>query len=161
MDYNKSESNTSESKDDHRIEMLWDGKHEELLNSWKKQMLINAKKHNNKAKIYKKLYIIFGIMSMIFPIIVSGLNENVIFDIDSRIISFVMIWIGILNGTILLFNFSKLTTLHSESENKYENLCLDIECELFKKKVDRIASDVFLNTVRLKYENLKTVSPSI
>tara|TARA_R110002126_G_scaffold72403_4_gene181041 strand:- start:465 stop:950 length:486 start_codon:yes stop_codon:yes gene_type:complete len=161
MDYNKSESNNSVSKDDYRVEMLWTSKHDKLLLSWSKQMVINSDKHNNKSKIYKKLYIIFGVLTMIFPIIISGLNENVIFDIDSRIISFIMIWVGILNGITLFFNFSKMTTLHSESSNKYENLCLDIEAELFKKKIHRIQSDVFLNTIRLKYESLKTIAPSI
>jgi len=144
--------------DPDRKELLWEKREEKLLHKWKDDMIVKSKKHYLKSKKFKKLYLVFGCITIIIPLILSGIIDM---DIHPYVISFLMIFSGVMSGVSTFINFGKKFQSHSEFDNRYNGLALEIESELRKPKKNRIACDVFLERARLTYSNLDTQAPMI
>ena len=141
-----------------RRELFWESREEKLLHGWKDDMIVKSKKHYLRSKKFKKLYLVFGCITIFIPLILSGIIDM---DIHPYVISFLMIFSGMVSGLSTFINFGKKFQAHSEFDNKYSGLALEIESELRKPKKNRIACDVFLERMRLTYGNLDMQAPMI
>jgi hypothetical protein len=141
-----------------RTEMMWTERPEKQLATWKKEIDLKSKHHNKVGKKNKKLYIITGIPSIIIPLIIAGLNGVV--DIMPITISILMICSSVISTISSFINFGKKSQVHLEYDSKYDELSLIIELELCKKKIDRIACDVFLERIFNRYNALNSAAPT-
>ena len=140
-----------------RTEMLWTEKPEKQLSSWKKEIDLKSKHHNKIGKKNKKLYTATGIPSIVIPLVIAGLNGIV--DILPITISILMICSSVISTIASFMNFGKKSQVHFDYDSKYNELSLIIELELCKKKIDRIACDVFLERIFQKYNALNSSAP--
>lgn len=150
---------TGSRDDDNRKELLWEHREEELLEKWKDEMYDNSKLHRKSGKKYKKLYVIFGVPATLIPIIMSGLTVPL--EDYPLTQSLLMITTGILVGISTFFNLGKRFAQHFEYENRYGELAREIEKELKKPKRHRLACDVYMERVYLKYSGLNARAPVV
>lgn len=149
---------SNDSKDDeHRKELLWENREEELLLKWKNEMYENSSQHRKSGKRFKKLYAIFGVPATLIPIIMSGLTPQL--EDYPLAQSLLMITTGTLVGISTFFNLGKRFTQHFEYEHRYDELAREIEKELNKPKRHRLACDVYMERIYMKYSGLNASAP--
>lgn len=156
----KIENKYSDSVDDeNRTELLWGSKQEDLLNEWCKKCIITSKSHDIKSKMFKKCHILFSIPSIIIPISISGLTEQL--QIYPEVQSLAMIGVGIISGVNSFFDFSKKEERHSQYTNLYTELYNEIRSELSKPKKHRVACDMYLERVKNRLNFLRQSAPDL
>lgn len=67
----------------------------------------------------------------------------------------------IVNGIYGFFKFGQRSTQHYMYSAKYSDIITDIDTELIKKKQFRINADLFVATIKMKYDNLIFGEPII
>ena len=150
----------SGSKDDpNRREMLWEPREEQYLKKIILECDSQSRLHRRKGKLFKKLYMTFGVPSILIPIVLSGITEEI--KHHPLLNSMLLMSAGIISGISGFFNFGRKYQEHFEFENKYSGLSQEIENELTKPKKNRVAVDVYLERVRLKYCNLNNHAPDV
>lgn len=150
---------SSNSKDDeHRKELLWESREEELLKDWMEEMKINSIKQGKKARQTKKLYALVGVPATLIPIVLSGLTS---LEIEPLVNSLLMITTGSLIGISTFFNLGKKFAQHFEYEHKYDELARELEKELKKPKRHRIACDVYMEKIYMTYNGLNARAPAV
>jgi hypothetical protein len=142
-----------------RKELLWETRIEDIVNKWASDSLKRAELHTHKAERNKKLYAIFSMPGIIIPIILSGVSSIIV--CNGLIYSIAMMFVGIISGIAAFYNFGKKSELNFNYADKYFRLSTDVESELSKHKVDRIACDVYLEKTRLMYSNLCSSAPNL
>jgi hypothetical protein len=142
-----------------RREVLWSVRIEDLCNKWKNDCLIRTKRHDLKAKIFKRRFAIFALPAIVLPLVMSGLS-NVLVEYP-LISSSGMAITAILTGINTFYNNAKRELQHFEYSAKFFKLSIDVERELAKKKRDRLAADVFLERVSMDYNNLAFNAPPL
>ena len=150
----------SGSKDDpNRREMLWEAREEDYFKKIIDECNQQGKLHRRKGKLFKKLYMTFGVPTILIPIILSGITE----EIKHRPLlnSMLLMSTGIISGISGFFNFGRKYQEHFDFENKYNGLSQEIETELTKPKKNRVAVDIYLERIRLKYSNLNNHAPDV
>ncbi len=146
------------SKDDEsRKELLWEDREETLLNTWKDEMGVLSRKHRAAGKKYKAMYNVLGVPATLIPIVLSGVTEY----IHPPVQSFLMIIAGTLVGLSTFFNLGKRFTQHFEYEHTYDELARELEKELRKPKRHRVACDVYMERIYLKYTMHNNNAPNI
>jgi len=144
--------------DINRKELLWESREEDLLKKWAIQMKENSIAHGKKARSTKKLYALFGLPSTLIPITLSGLSS---LHIDPLTNSLLMILTGSLIGISTFFNLGKKFSTHFEYEHKYSELSMELEKELRKPKKHRLACDVYMEKIYMKYNGLNERAPAV
>jgi len=152
-------SNSGSKDDENRKELLWEHREEELLTKWKDELYGNSKQHRKSGKKFKKLYAIFGVPATLIPIIMSGLTNQL--EDYSLTQSLLMITTGTLVGISTFFNLGKRFAQHFEYEHRYDELAREIEKELKKPKRHRLACDVYMEKIYLKYSGLNARAPIV
>jgi hypothetical protein len=143
--------------DPDRRELLWEQREEILLHKWKNEMHSNAVQHRISGRFYKRLYVIFGLPSVLIPIIIGSLSEPL--KEFSTTKSLLMILCGLLTGITTFFNLGKRYTDHGHYEHMYTELARSIESELSRPKAFRQPCDVYLEKIRLRFGNLNNQAP--
>lgn len=152
--------NSIPSEDDHtRKELPWETRGEKILLNWYEDCKKRSKAHDLKGKRYKNHYAVFGIPSILIPIILGGVSSIV--PCNSIIYSLGMMTSGLFSGTNLFFNFGKQTACHQQFSAKYFELSTEIESELSKPKRFRVACDVYIERIKNKYNSLCTQAPNL
>jgi len=159
-DHNTTESNASDSIDNlNRLELLWEHREELVIETFAKDCIDRSLKHSIKAEKMKKLNISFTIPTFSIPIILSGLSEILT---DHVIINnILLISVGILSGTQALLKFGEKYQRNSLYSNLFKELSDEISVEISKPKKHRVACDVYLERIRLKYSNLVNQAPDL
>ena len=138
---------------------MWERREGNFLHNIIVDCNTQSKLHRRKGKLFKKLYTIFGVPTMLIPVVLSGLTDQL--HEYKLTQSLLMIATGVLSGISQFFNFGRKYQQHFDFENKYSGLAGDIETELVKPKAFRIACDVYLEKIRLLYSNLNDNAPLV
>jgi len=156
----RSDSNehSNSDKDVTRIDEKYNNENEQLLRKWGNDALETSKLHGKKARRYKTLYNLFGLPSCLIPIILSVIEPYLEFKI---LFSILLCIVGILNGILIFFDFSKKTILHFEYEAKYSDYSLNMDAILAKKKQFRQPFDVVLTQSMMEMIHLSDSAPPI
>ena len=153
-------SESSESKDDtERKELLWTGKQEQILKEWKAEMIQRSEFHGLKGRKYRKLYNLFGLPSVIIPIVLSALSDTLKKENYDLINALLLLSAGVFAGVNAFLNFGKKFANHIEFENRYDELARRIDKELAKPKKNRLACDVYMEKIQLRYSSLNVRAP--
>jgi len=150
-------SNKSSEDDINRKELLWENREEIQILKWKEIMILKKNNHNNNGKLNKKLYYIFGIPTIIIPLILGSLNGVV--ELNEITFTFLMIANSIVAGLNTFMNFSKKSRLHFEFSSKYAEVIVDIDKELSIPKAHRLAADVFIEQIVCKFNSMNNYAP--
>jgi hypothetical protein len=145
--------------DSYRKELLWEHREERLVVEWALDCKSKSKAHDIQSKRYKKLYAVFGVPSIFIPIILGGVSSFV--ACNSLAYSLGMMTTGLFAGIGIFFNFSKKQAEHCEYENKFLELALDVDMEMAKPKRHRVACDVFMERIKLRYTGLIDQQPNL
>jgi hypothetical protein len=138
--------------DENRKELLWEKREERLLLKWVEDMRKRSAVHDKLGRKNKILYSVFGIPSVLIPIVIGGLTP--ILECNTLVYSVGMIVTGLFTATNVFFNFSKKTHQHFESQKKMFELANDIETELSKPKRFRVECSVYMERIKLSYNLL-------
>lgn len=145
-----------------RSEMSWNENIEELLRKWSGECEYMSKQHYEASKKKKKLYYIMQLPIISIPFILGFVgtlyeNEHYLKYITSCGNTF----LGILSGTNAFLNYSKCYIEHENASNRYDEISMEIESILTKRKRYRVAADVTVEKYQQKIESLNKFSISI
>lgn len=145
-----------------RPEESWNENTEELLRKWSGECEYMSKQHYEASKKKKKLYYIMQLPIISIPFILGFVatlyeNEHYLKYITSCGNTF----LGILSGTNAFLNYSKCYIEHENASNRYDEISMEIESILTKRKRYRIAADVTVEKYQQKIESLNKFSISI
>lgn len=144
-----------------RVELMWERSEETLLRQWLDESLSKSKQHGSTANKKKRYYKVFGSISVILPIIFTGLSQLKL-DLQYPLIPTIgFICTGVISGLLAFFNFASLYQKHNEYESKYYDYSNMIKSELCKPRHSRIACDVFLKECQLKLSTLHESAPDL
>lgn len=145
-----------------RAEMPWTKKTEDLLDLWKIDIKRSHKMHDKSGYHYKHLRKVWGIPAIILPGVMSPISA-VFAETDwikyVNMSAFVLV--AIFAGIDGFFSFSTRKEQHFNHSSRYDELTTIIEGELYKSKKFRVQADVFLTSIRLKYNHLNSTAPII
>jgi len=162
--YEKPEHSISSSQDNlDREEMLWTSKIEQIFNHWALECKELGKLHNSYGRKHKCLYHMFGIPSVVIPVVMASVNQILGDDNDVSIIlnSIGYLLTGTFTGITTFLNFSSKSEKHYYTEIRYNELYTDIQSLLIKPKRNRIAADIALEQYKLRFEHINEYAPDI
>ena len=152
------EDNSISSKDDpNRKELLWEKREEDVVRKWVKEMREQAKKHYKAGKKHKILHEWITIPSILIPVISSGLTP--LLQPYPYVSTGLMLTVGVLTGINGFYGFASKKERHLNYEGLYSVLSTEIEKELCKPKKNRIACDVYLESISMKKTQLDLSAP--
>ena len=143
--------------DEHRKELLWEKREEELIMKWIADCKVRSKKHSTKAKEYKIKYACIGLPSILIPIVLGGLSP--VIQCHTLEYSLVLMSSGLFSGIGMFFNFGKKQVEHNTYSNQFFKFIKEVEAELSKPKSHCIACDVYIEKVKNEYNSLVLASP--
>ena len=150
-------------------EERWTDEIEVLLKEWKTKTEKLSDLHDQAGYIVKSRYYIITIPSIIIPLVV-GFVTQVIPEADlddcnkpvtERINSAVLMFSGILNGLMALFDYSGLYEKHFQTSARYNDITNRIESELARKKKYRVPPDVFTTEMKCQIDNVNDSGPEM
>lgn len=145
--------------DDNRKELPWELREEKLLLKWCDDCKKRSIEHDLKGKKNKVKFSIFGIPSILIPIVLGGVASIV--PCHSIVYSLGMMGSGLFSGISMFFNFGKKEASHFEYMNKFFELSNEIDSELSKPKRFRVACDVYVEKIKQEYNSLCKHSPTL
>ena len=149
---------SNSSKDDpNRKELLWEKREEDVVRNWVKEMKEQAKKHYKAGKKHKRLHEWITVPSILIPVISSGLTP--LLQPYPYVSTGLMLTVGVLTGVNGFYNFASKKEKHLNYEGLYSVLSTEIEKELCKPKKNRIACDVYLESISMKKTQLDLSAP--
>jgi len=159
IDYSRSISNDNENRE----EMIWTTKIEKIFLHWSLECKESAKKHNQYAKRTRCYYYLFGIPSVIIPVVMASVNQVLGDKHETSIIinSVGYLLTGTFTGISTFLNFSSKYEKHFYTEIRYNELYTDIQSLLIKPKRNRIAADVAIEQFKLRFEHINEYAPDI
>lgn len=160
IDMNKREHTPPSSIDDeNRKELLWEKREEKILRSWCEDCKNRSLRHDVKGKKNKIKFGLFGVPTMLIPIVLGGVSSIV--PCHSLLYSLGMMGTGLFSGIAMFFNFGKKEQEHFEYVNRFFELSNEIEAELSKPKRHRIACDVYMEKIKQEYNKCCSSSPTL
>ena len=149
----------SSEDNDQRKELLWEKREEDLIKSWSLDCVTRSVLHNKKARENKIKFGIFGLPTVLIPIILGGISSLI--PCNSLTSSIILMFAGLFSGITMFFNFGRKQEEHNNTSNKIFELHTDISSELSKPKYYRIACDVYLEQIKNRYNSIVILSPDI
>ena len=151
---------SSQSQDDsQRKELLWEEREEILLEEWRENMETQSKKHRIKGDKFKQLYKVFGIPAILIPIVLSSLSSQL--EGSPLINSLCLLLAGVCSGISNFLNFGRLYSEHYNYEQLYDEMANELKKELSKPKRHRVACDVYMERVYMRYSALNQGAPNV
>lgn len=145
--------------DENRKELLWEKREEKVMCKWCEDCKYRSIQHGKKGKKKKFLFGLFGIPTMLIPIVLGGVSSIV--PCHSLVYSLGMMGTGLFSGISMFFNFGKKEQLHFEYENRFFELSNEIDSELSKPKKHRVACDVYMEKIKQEYNKCCSQSPTL
>ncbi len=145
------------SVDDERKELLWEEREEVFILKLANEAEEKRLQHKVAGKRFKVKHKIFGSLSVLLPIVFTGLTQMEFEYIDT--IGFMVS--GVFSGICAFFQFAVLMERHLEYSEKYSEYHIAITAELAKPKSSRIACDVYMTRCELLFNGLNRSAPDV
>lgn len=146
--------------DNQREEMSWNENIQNLLTKWSMECGEISEKHYKASKQKKKIYYILQFPIICLPFILSFSSsfygENTVYN--TYISSIGNLFLGVLSGFTMFINYGIKYVQHEIASNRYNEICIDIESILVKRKKYRIAADITLERFTQRIESLNKYS---
>lgn len=156
------------------MEEPWNDEHEKFLKNVRKEAYKQAKDHKHCGFTYQCWYNLFGLPTVIIPILMTPFNmifaqqkyddcddETQIMSTAEYINAFSFLVIGIFTSITQFFKFAERYQLHFQFENVYNDIKTDIDTELVKSRKFRSPCDVFIAKIQMRMDHADKMSPVI
>ena len=158
IDMKGSEINNEEYRKDEK----WSDKHEKLVNKWLKIAQENSIAHNVAGKNHKCKHVIFGLPSVILPIIFSPVCIALDGDISLPYVSMAgFITSGLFGAVDKFFDFSGNHQKHMDYSARYSDIISDIEYEMAKERQYRTDPDQWTMRIQGKLDYTSGSAPDL
>ncbi len=145
---------------DRRLDLPWTEEIEQELMSIRADCLDTASKHENARNRCKCRYTLFGLPSMLIPLITGGIGSYITVEYE-YVRSIALIATAVNTTIVQFFNFGQKQSRHNESAGRYAELADTIKMELSKPVMFRISCDVFMERVFVKLQNINSTAPVV
>jgi hypothetical protein len=152
-------NSTSSHDDPNRVELLWDGKVEELVVRWLKVCNMRSDAHSRAASIAKAKYIALAIPSVLIPVVSGGFVTQL--DAYPLAITSSFVLTGVLGAIAGLFEFGKNQQEHNHYSYAYAHVARTISLTLAKPKKRRVAADAYLVQISCDIDRLDESAPDL
>lgn len=148
--------NEAPSMDAERVEQPWEERAEDLLKTWEAFALKQGGLHYRAAKKAKCMFTVFGLPSMLLPIMTSVLSP---FVTDPFFITVMMLTAGVVSGIATFFDFGRKRADHLRYEALFSAYAIDIQMIMAKPKRHREACDVVMEREKMTLKQLSGGAP--
>ena len=158
-------------KDDHtyhkmedieREEEPWGVSQEELIKRWRESSNSLATAHDNSARICKKKNLLYGLPSLMIPMMMAPLSAALK---DREYISYIEMvaftTTAVTSAMAQFFDYSGKTQKHFSFSARYADLVTDIDHELSKPSQFRQQVDTFSLKIKMMYDGLNRSAPDL
>jgi hypothetical protein len=116
--------------------------------------------HDRAMRRSKCKYTVFGLPSMLVPLIAGGISEYLTEETE-WVRSAALIVTAVNSGIMQFFNFGSKQSQHNESAGRYQELADMVKMELSKPSAFRVSCDVFMERVFVKYQYINSSAPIV
>lgn len=155
------ENSPASSMDDLRTELAWEEREEILIQKWIDTCTTRETKHTKKARGVRLSYRILALLSIITPIVFSGVAQLKSECGPSLITTIGFVVTGILTASHTFLNLGELMRSHFEYAAKYATLITEMDSEMCKPRSQRVACDVFLKRYELLLIQYTQYAPDV
>ena len=143
-----------------RKELLWEEREEQLVKKISNQCSISADRHTEKARQFKKMFVLLGLPAALLPLIAAAVGDIFKNEEDTgKYMQIALLASGVLSGIGTFFNFGKKLQVHFDTAGKYAELQLFIDTEMCKPRCMRMACDAFLVLATNKFSAINLQAP--
>lgn len=144
-----------------RITESWTENNEKLLKGWLDISINKSDFHDRQGKYYKWKHQLYGLPSILIPVIISPLVLilNITPTTAEIISTSSLIATGVCNGVHRFFGFQEKSMKHFEYSGKYAELKTFIEVELAKEREYRFDCDRFIEICQSKIDRFNETEP--
>lgn len=138
----------------------WTDQVEEYITNIKNLCQTEAERHDKAGYSAKNLYNIFALPAILVPLIAAPIQGT--FKDDDWTIYFSMsalVVTSILTGINSFFNYGAKMQKHFNFSGRYGDIVTDIEESLTKPRSNRVSSEVFIRTQKMKFDSLNLTAP--
>lgn len=138
----------------------WTEQTEDYITNIKINCQKEAEHHDKAGYSAKKLYNIYALPAILVPLIAAPIQGT--FKDDEWTTYFSMsalVVTSILTGVNSFFNYGSKMQKHFNFSGRYGDIVTDIEESLTKARNNRINSDVFIRTQKMKFDSLNLTAP--
>ncbi len=140
----------------------WSTKIQTYVENIKSDCLLKSEQHSEAGHHFRKLDIRWGLPSILIPATFAPLSVYANFwDTEENSVkpgdyigTLGLFLTSIFTGVSGFFQYGQRSGKHYLYSAKYTDIATDIDAELIKKKEFRISADVFVQTIKMKYDNL-------
>ena len=148
--------------DRHREEQPWDDASEVLLEEWCAKSVGVASKHDREAKRAKALHALWGLPTVVIPVVIGPLNSLFSTDPLLKNVELVALCLsGVCGAVTTFYNFGALAERHFTFSAKYSDLITDIRHQLAKPRKYRSACDVVTLRINMLFDSINNNAPPI
>lgn len=156
------ETNYQQIRDIERDEEPWDEPHEELIDKWRESCKSLARSHEDAAQAYKKKNVMYGLPSLMIPMVMAPLSAALKdYDYISYIETIAFMSTAVASAMVQFFKFSAKSERHFSFATRYADLVTDIDQELAKARRFRQQVDTFSLKVKMMYDALNRSAPDL
>ena len=148
----------SSSDDPLRKELLWEEREEIYIRGVAAVCSDKFAKHNTYAGCYRLYYSAYGLPAAVLPLIATAAVEYVP---QKYIITILMLGAAICSAVNTFLDFGRKSQKHEDYAGRYGSLVAEIDGQLCRPKVGRIACDVMLERVKERYSALNMTAPPL
>lgn len=138
----------------------WSTAAEKLISDWAVDCDARAKTHNEKKKMNGWLHAVFGLPSILLPVVMAAMTP--IIDESPHAVAVQvggLVCIGALGTINTFFNFKSESSRHAEFASRFSELHSDVKYQLYKSREFRVPSDEFIARVQTKFDSLVERAP--
>jgi hypothetical protein len=150
----------SKSLDTERVELPWECREEDHLISIQNNCYSESNRLNKQATHDKRMYALFGVPSVLLPIVIVTVNEHLVGTEYSFVISILLLMSAVCATINTFYNYSKKAQQFFEFSFKYQDLGDEIATELCKPRRHRIDCDLFLQRVCMRNGYISSQVPN-
>ena len=140
----------------------WSDKHEALAKEWLNDSKTASEGHNKAGKASKKNHIIWGLPSVLIPLVFGGVCALLNNDPSLPYVSFTGFTLsGVFGGIDKFFDYSGKHTAHMNFSAKYADIVSDIKYQLSMSREFREDPDSWLTRLEAKYDGTGSAAPDL
>lgn len=152
---------TDYSEDRERSEEPWDDRNESMIKEWIKDIKDKAILHTKSGYLFKKRNVIWGLPSVIIPVVMSPTSLMVTGDNSDTAKAVMFLLTGLFSGVHSFFKFGEQSQKHFNQAGRFEELAVVMEVEMKKHRGFRMQADVFIAKTQQQIANLNDTAPII
>jgi hypothetical protein len=141
-----------------RKELMWETREEEYIRGIASVCSEKFIRHNEYAGWYRLYYSAYGLPAAVLPLIATAAVEYVP---QKYVITGLLLGAAICSAVNTFLDFGRKSQKHEDYAGRYGALVAEIDGQLCRPKIGRIACDVMLERVKERFSSLNMSAPPL